>query len=243
MPDIIQNNSGNRRNGGTNGNGGTNWNSNIISNVIGMIENYYNESDTGSESGSSNESWSDQKFKFVLCEIHNPSVHGFDENSDINVAGHYLVHSKYDYILPPELLAGCDSDGEYWSEQWFEETPSIHEVIDEYKHHLVYDILPNVSYSSHPFIRNYKTIISNENYIKPEIAECIYLSGGECVAILKTFWLRIVQRKWKNVFKERNLVTQWRANPISLRYREIYGFWPSYCFDLPGLRGMLSPLA
>ena len=50
----------------------------------------------------------------------------------------------------------------------------------------------------HPFIRNYKNIISNTNYIKPEIAEIFYLSGDECISILKTFWIRIFVRNCKN---------------------------------------------
>jgi hypothetical protein len=37
--------------------------------------------------------------------------------------------------------------------------------------------------------------------LHPEIAECIILTGGETVAILKTFWIRIIQRKWKKVFR------------------------------------------
>ena len=40
----------------------------------------------------------------------------------------------------------------------------------------------------------------NKN-LQPEIAECIILSGEETVAILKTFWIKIIQRKWKKVFR------------------------------------------
>jgi hypothetical protein len=37
--------------------------------------------------------------------------------------------------------------------------------------------------------------------LQPEIAECIILNGEETIAILKTFWIKIIQRKWKKVFK------------------------------------------
>lgn len=180
-----------------------------------------------------------QRFKIVLCEIFNPFMHGIDNNSDPNILGHYLVHSKYDYILPPQLLAGYDRDGEYWDEEWFEENPDIYEVIPAFKYHFEFVVLNNV-FNKHPLIRNYKAIISNENYIKPEIAECFYLSGDECVAILKTFWLRIVQRTWKRVFKERKTKIQMRMHPMSLHYREIHGNWPSKCAYLPTIEGMLS---
>jgi hypothetical protein len=46
-------------------------------------------------------------------------------------------------------------------------------------------------------IRNFAKIICNKNYIKPEIAECIILPTGETIAILKTFWIRIIQKVYK----------------------------------------------
>lgn len=180
-----------------------------------------------------------QRFNIVLCELHNPTIHGFDENSDPEVIGHYLIHSKYDYILPPALLAGYDSDGDYWDEEWFQEEPGIYDVIEDFKMHIQYNIVPSEIRTNHPFIRNYKAIVSNENYIKPEIAECLYLSGDECVAILKTFWIRLVQRAWKRVFAERKNVFARRMRPDALRQREISGKWPTSCNKLPSIHGML----
>jgi hypothetical protein len=72
-----------------------------------------------------------------------------------------------------------------------------------------------------------------------EIAECIYLPSGHCIAILKTFWLRLIQRVWKRVFSERKMCRERRAHPTAIRYREIYGKWPKDCCILPGLVGML----
>jgi hypothetical protein len=97
-------------------------------------------------------------------------------------------------------------------------------------------------FESHPTIRNYRNIINNSNYIKPEIGEYIVLPTQEAVAILKTFWLRILQRKWKNVFKERLNIMKMRSNPICVYARQITGKWPPYCSHLPGLTGMLNPL-
>ena len=113
-----------------------------------------------------------KKYNMVLCEIFNPSVHGCDSRSDPSVKGHYLVHSKFNFA------------------NW----KKINKIIPEYKKHLKKDIIPNNRFNTHPFIRNYKKIISNKKCIKPEIAEVIYLSGDECVAILKTVWIRIFIR-------------------------------------------------
>ncbi|NCA21784.1 MAG: hypothetical protein EBS86_11695, partial [Crocinitomicaceae bacterium] len=97
-------------------------------------------------------------------------------------------------------------------------------------------------YTNHLFIRNYKQIIVSEKYFQPEIAECIYLEGDECVAILKTFWIRIIQRRWKKVVEERKRVLGERMKLSNIQHREMKGHWRDTCYHLPGLRGMLSSL-
>jgi hypothetical protein len=82
-------------------------------------------------------------------------------------------------------------------------------------------------------------IIKQPDYIKPEIAECIYLPSGECIAIKKTFWLSIIQRTWKNIYKKRLTILNERSTPQELYYWRIHGKWSS---SLPSLRGMLARL-
>ncbi len=91
---------------------------------------------------------------------------------------------------------------------------------------------------SHTIFKNYKEIIFN-NYIKPELAECIYLPTGEYIAILKTFWIRLIQRTWKKIFKERKLCLERRLNLTSIKYREFHGKWPDICLRYPSIQGML----
>jgi hypothetical protein len=188
------------------------------------------------------------RFQIVLCELYNPQIHGFDENSHPHISSHYLVHSRYKYTLPYNILGEYDNDNRnnnnnnnYYSDSSDdeEEDSNIFEIIPEFKRHLRRDILPYNRLTTHPFIRNYKAIISNENYIKPEIAECLYLSGDEFVAILKTFWIRIVQRAWRRVFQERKQIIARRMRIDSLSHREIMGKWPSSCNHLPSIHGML----
>ena len=85
-------------------------------------------------------------------------------------------------------------------------------------------------YAKHNLIRNYLHIVNN---IKPEIALILYLSGGECVAILKTCWLRIVQRAWKRVFQERRRMV-FRPGFEFQRQQSVQGA------KIPGLKGMLN---
>jgi hypothetical protein len=78
---------------------------------------------------------------------------------------------------------------------------------------------------------------------KLEIAECLYLQSEHCVSILKTHWLKLIQRTWKKNYKERKLAIIRRCHPNAVKYREIYGKWPNNCSNYPVLRGMLSKLS
>ena len=86
-------------------------------------------------------------------------------------------------------------------------------------------------------IRNYKVLL---NKLKPEIAECNILADGECICILKTYWIRIIQRKWKSIFKKRNEIIKKMSCVNSIKYREINGRWPNYIENIPYLKGMLN---
>lgn len=72
------------------------------------------------------------------------------------------------------------------------------------------------------------------------ILKVVKNSERNCV-IIKTFWLKIVQRKWKKVFAEKKKTIQQMKSYNWLRYREIYGKNPNGNY-IPSLRGMLSNL-
>ena len=81
----------------------------------------------------------------------------------------------------------------------------------------------------HSYIRNYKNIINNSNinYIKPEIAECITLESGVNVSIIKTIWLRLIQRKWKRIYCEQQEFIKKICRWSALKEREYTGKWPA----------------
>jgi hypothetical protein len=92
---------------------------------------------------------------------------------------------------------------------------------------------------------NYINIYRRNNPLrfKIEIAECLYLPSSHCVSILKTHWLKLVQRTWKKIYKHRKQTLLLRSHPNSLKYREIHGRWPNSCSNYPILKGMLSYLS
>jgi hypothetical protein len=180
----------------------------------------------------------------IICEIFNKNVHGLDNNSDPNVQEHYLVIENFTKNVK-------ENDDEYYdNEDNYDNTSDSDNNNDnKYKLRCKYNNYQNVvqSYKQHlnknirhPFVRNYSAIIRNPNYIQLHIAKVIYLSGKECVAILKTFWIKIIQRTWKKIYKQRCNIIRIRALPISQNYRQQNNKWPDNCSYLPSIQGMLS---
>ena len=190
----------------------------------------------------------DNKNYLMLCELHHPNIHGKDESSDPYIDTHYLVYDRFEPgtgISYLSLDEEYNTDEEYNSDYDEDDNPNhINKLQDElqflrekYSNPYVQQIFAN-----HPTIRNYHNIITNPDYIKPEIGQYIILPTQEAIAILKTFWLRIIQRKWKKIFQERKNIIRQRCSIYNLNIRQIYGKWPQHCIKLPGLKGMLSDL-
>ena len=170
-----------------------------------------------------------KSFDLVLCQLFHPLIYGLTPNSSLDILEHYMIQEKID---PSELVINLS-----------------HIIPDDIDNLFAYlrmrrrmfrKFIQHPSFQDHPSIRNYSKI-SSEITFSPQIAQCIDLPGEEHVAILKTHWLRLIQRTWKKIFQQRLNVTKVRKNPRNIRYREINGKW-SQCCRLPTLQGMLSPL-
>lgn len=156
------------------------------------------------------------KYNLINYEIYNPNIHG---ETDSSIYTHLLVCDRYKNL---NNIEGIINHGDY-----------INRITN-------LNLLSTAN-SNHPFIRNYRNILTI-NAGKIEIAHCIYLDTSEMVAILKTFWLKIIQRKWKSVFIERKMIKRLRMRIASVIYKEINGKWPPECEYMPSLEGMLSDL-
>ena len=66
---------------------------------------------------------------------------------------------------------------------------------------------------------------------------------NEYQVIRKTYWLRLVQRHWRNVFQQQQNVIKIRKSMKNIRHRELYGSNMYGGNSLPILRGMLSMYA
>jgi hypothetical protein len=186
----------------------------------------------------------------MLCELHYPRKHGKTEDSDPNIETHYLVYDRFDsktgisysHLIEYEEYDtdydyGTDSEDEFNSNTFVK----LNAEIKWLKEH--YSSLLNTLYSeNHPTIRNYHNIIKHPNYIKPEIGQYIILPTQEAIAILKTCWLRIIQKKWKKVYQERKTIIKKRCKLLNLTTKEVSGNLINLYKNLPGLKGMLSGL-
>jgi len=160
-------------------------------------------------------------FCLVLCELFNDKLHGFDDNSDQSVLGHYLINYNISRMVQENEINNLN------------DTKAFLKICNNQNQ------LNQQNHLNHPIIRNYNNIITRPHYIQIQIAKVIYLAGQECVAILKTFWIKLIQRTWKKIYKKRSIIFALRMLPNSLIYKQIHNKWPDSCANLPSLKGLL----
>jgi hypothetical protein len=56
----------------------------------------------------------------------------------------------------------------------------------------------------------------------------------------KTIWIRLVQRRWRSIMRERSRICAKRRTIMARRNFEMTGRWPSGLNVLPGLYGMMG---
>jgi hypothetical protein len=185
------------------------------------------------------------KWHLMLCELHFPTIHGKTDDSQPDIETHYLVYDIYDPTTGISLNY-TESDEEFDYDTYDNDETNLprinYDIISLKQKYFNLSICFTRYLYKHPIIRNYQNIISKPNYIKPEIGEYIILPTHETITILKTFWIRIIQKKWKKVFKQKQTIIRQRCSIQSLKIRQTTGYWPTYCNVLPGLKGMLYNL-
>ena len=146
------------------------------------------------------------------------------EKTDLGLVELYTPNSHYeqdDYItnsymyINSIILYGFMKEYDYYVKSQLEHY-KLHQ--ENMKH-----VLGNIK---HPYIRNYKNISLNYEPTV-EIVKRVYYKQ-HTLAIIKTCWLRIFQKKFRNRQKRKLAFIK---NINNLRYREIHGKWPAdyYC--------------
>ena len=148
------------------------------------------------------------KYKLAICELFNPYFHGFDYRSDNTIQSHFLMFETInrdsffnnDYKISIRYLL------------------SIYKTILSNTRNDT-DVAIHLSLN-HPIVENYANIVRKRSYYTIDIVETDILTGQEMVAYKKTFWIKILQRRWKTrYYRKINSL----KNPRRLFLRQING--------------------
>ena len=88
------------------------------------------------------------------------------------------------------------------------------------------------------YLQNYSTLLLRSPKI--EIMQLHITRDDVYSIVIKTHWLRLVQRHWKGIFKKRAAIMQNRMTFHSLYTFEITGNYPYGLRKLPSLYGMMN---
>jgi hypothetical protein len=144
------------------------------------------------------------------------------------------IHGKY-----PEQLKDKWIVMDTISKKKFGDQDTIDDLIKFYKSH-TRDLVSSLSHLDHPVFPNYNNILQNEKYFTIDIFDMKCLSTLEIIGVKKTYWIRMIQRRWKKLYKERlNIITK-RNNPEALKYRQIHGKWSQDLSHLPSIRDIIN---
>lgn len=141
------------------------------------------------------------KYELGIYEYYNPTLHGMTNN----MVGKLLVYS----------LFSCND----FYDNYDEILDEINFITHIYNDDSLYSV-----HQYNPFISNYQYI---RNIFNLEIIETIMLDDGALVCIIKTCYLKFLQRKWKNYYKKlQNKIKYIKSNPNLIIYRQYYGKLP-----------------
>lgn len=109
--------------------------------------------------------------------------------------------------------------------------------------------LLSTSVSANSFFRHSYDNINNYLYYyglvripqhEIQIMQVDRLPDETCTVIIKSHWLRLVQRHWKKTYCKRRNMIRHRMSPQMQKYSQIHGKYPVCISRLPSLKGMLS---
>ena len=78
---------------------------------------------------------------------------------------------------------------------------------------------------------------------KLQIMQVQRLQDETCAVIIKTHWLRLVQRHWKKTYRKRKIMLRSRMHHTMQYYKQTHGYYHSHISRLPSITGMLSKYA
>lgn len=87
------------------------------------------------------------------------------------------------------------------------------------------------------YLHEYSIFVTKPNI---DIMKLFILDDHTYTVVIKTFWLRIIQRHWKKIYSQRKYCLKRRKQIKTLMHFECNGRYPPDCDFMPNLYGMLS---
>jgi len=88
------------------------------------------------------------------------------------------------------------------------------------------------------YLANY-SIVRVEN-AKIHIMKLCILEDETYSVVLKTHWIRLIQRHWKKVFKQRKQISRERRSIKNMHFKELHGRHKNGLNYIPSIYGMMS---
>jgi hypothetical protein len=88
------------------------------------------------------------------------------------------------------------------------------------------------------YLYNYS--LTRINNPKVDVMKLTILDDGTYSVLVKTFWIKIIQRHWRKIYNSRVLLAKQRSYGSSRNIYELTGQYPLATNYLPGLTGMIS---
>jgi hypothetical protein len=150
------------------------------------------------------------KFKLAIVVLWNENIHGVintNEFPNSKTLSQYFINE------------GSVYPNEFYNKQDYK---NIKKFITDIKNRLV-DKIDNNIFNVYDIIIFEKLIARNQ--IGLQIVEEIEINNYN-LCVLKTHWIKLVQRKWRNILKKRKAIQKYIFN---VKYKEIYGHFPKTC--------------
>jgi len=90
------------------------------------------------------------------------------------------------------------------------------------------------------YLRYYNFLLYKSDMKLHILQVCI--QNNTYYVVVKTFWIKIIQRRWRTIYRKRKSIIQQRMRIQSLEYMKINGRYPNGLNVLPKLYGMLRDL-
>ena len=170
------------------------------------------------------------KLHLAIIELYWSKIHGELNDDEKYIHYHYLVTEMFSRRNVRSCVYNSDGTNnviEYYKEQY-----------DKYIN-MQNGIWPIISTHPNVHISNFECIVSNNNYIQFHIVQPKLLKTGHAICIIKTHYIRWIQRAWRRLCSQRKEVMNQRLQSDNIIYYHAHGIWPNHCNNIPEMRGMI----